>query len=422
MTNSENEKYTYKPTTAYWKIDLLLSNKKKVYVIQGGQGAGKTISILMHIIELARLRPKTEISIVSKELSKMKKGVVRDAKKILQDWNIPFNYNGQECIIKFSNSSYIEFLGLDQQDVGKGLRRDIVFGNEANKFNLPEWDEMTSRAKMKIIDFNPNEKFWGHDMIETDNFINLTYLDNEYLSKEEISNIEEYKIKGYIKSNLENYDVPENIKNNFYANKWRVYGKGQVAILDDIVFTGWKKISFSDYLKIPNSNEIYVCDWGKVDPFAISSMKVYDKNLYIHELNYKSENEIMNEMPNDFKQKFLDSNKNIVTYTLEKLGIPKNATIICDNARPNAIQDLRKNGWEYASATYNKDILTGVTALQGMNIYYTETSVNLETELTNFTHFKDRQGIIKDKFIDAYNHLLDGVRYGWEYYFRNRIL
>ena len=134
MTNSENEKYTYKPTTAYWKIDLLLSNKKKVYVIQGGQGAGKTISILMHIIELARLRPKTEISIVSKELSKMKKGVVRDAKKILQDWNIPFNYNGQECIIKFSNSSYIEFLGLDQQDVGKGLRRDIVFGNEANKF------------------------------------------------------------------------------------------------------------------------------------------------------------------------------------------------------------------------------------------------------------------------------------------------
>ena len=75
-----------------------------------------------------------------------------------------------------------------------------------------------------------------------------------------------------------------------------------------------RDISFSDYLKIPNSNEIYVCDWGKVDPFAISSMKVYDKNLYIHELNYKSENEIMNEMPNDFKQKFLDSNKNNYVY------------------------------------------------------------------------------------------------------------
>lgn len=417
-----NNERLYKETTAYWKIDLLFRNKQSTYVIQGGQGAGKTISILMHLIRTAVLRPKTEISIVSGELSKMKKGVVRDLKKILQDWKLSYIFNGSECIARFSNESYIEFLGLDQSDVGKGLRRDIVFGNEANKFGLEEWDEMTSRAKMKIIDFNPNELFWGHDFIDSNNFINLTFTDNEFLSKEEVINILEYKTKGFIDATLEKYDIPENIKNHFYANKWRVYGLGQVAILDNIVFTGWDKISFKDFININTNNSIYVLDWGVNDPFAISQLKVYDNKLYIHELHYKSENQIIQGLSNEILLKLKQSSDGVVTYVMNNLGIPKNAIIVCDNARPNSILNLRANGWEYAIGTKNKDILTRVTALQGLEIYYTETSINLENEINNYTYYQDRMGIVKDKFIDSYNHLIDGIGYGWEYYFSNGIL
>lgn len=417
-----NNERLYKETTAYWKIDLLFRNKQSTYVIQGGQGAGKTISILMHLIRTAVLRPKTEISIVSGELSKMKKGVVRDLKKILQDWKLSYIFNGSECIARFSNESYIEFLGLDQSDVGKGLRRDIVFGNEANKFGLEEWDEMTSRAKMKIIDFNPNELFWGHDFIDSRNFINLTFTDNEFLSKEEVINILEYKTKGFIDATLEKYDIPENIKNHFYANKWRVYGLGQVAILDNIVFTGWDKISFKDFININTNNSIYVLDWGVNDPFAISQLKVYDNKLFINELHYKSENQIIQGLSNEILLKLKQSSDGVVTYVMNNLGIPKNAIIVCDNARPNSILNLRANGWEYAIGTKNKDILTRVTALQGLEIYYTETSINLENEINNYTYYQDRMGIVKDKFIDSYNHLIDGIGYGWEYYFSNGIL
>ena len=352
----------------------------------------------------------------------MKKGVVRDFKKIAKDWNLNYVWNGQECIARFSNGSYIEFLGLDQADVGKGLRRDIVFGNEANKFGLEEWDEMTSRAKMKIIDFNPNEKFWGHDLINENNFINLTYLDNEFLSKEETNNILEYKIKGFVDPYLDKYDVPENVKNHFYANKWRVYGLGQVAILDNVVFTGWQKISYLDFLNISNKNTIYVVDWGVNDPFAISQLKVYDNKLYVHELHYNSENEVINSLPAEMLLKLKQSKDGVITYVFNKLGIPKDAIIVCDSARANSILTLRANGWEYAMATRNKDILTRVTGLQALEVYYTETSANLELELQNYTYFKDRLGIVKDKFIDSFNHLLDGIGYGWEYYFRNKVL
>jgi len=414
----------YKETTAYWKIDLLLRNNKKSFVIQGGQGAGKTISILMLLIRTASLRPKTEISIVSKELSKMKKGVVRDFKKILQDWGM-YNkngWNGQEAIYRFTNQSYIEFIGLDQADVGKGLRRDIVFGNEANKFGLIEWDEMTSRAKTKIIDFNPNEKFWGHDIVEKGNFLNLTYLDNEYLSKEEVANILEYKSKGFIAPDLLDYDKPENIKNNFYANKWRVYGLGQVAVLDNIVFSGWQKISFQEFLNVKSVNTIYAVDWGVNDPFAISQLKVYDNKLYVHELHYKSENQVIQGLSNEMLLKLKQSSDGVVNYVMNNIGVPKSAIIVCDNARPQSILNLRANGWEYAHSTENKDILTRVTALQGLEVFYTETSVNLENEINNYTYFTDRLGIVKDKFIDSFNHLLDGIGYGWEYYFRAGVL
>ena len=154
----------------------------------------------------------------------------------------------------------------------------------------------------------------------------------------------------------------------------------------------------------------------------ISELKVYDNKLYIHELHYKSENEILQTLSNEMLLKLRQSTDGVVTYVFNKLQIPKNAIIVCDNARPNSILNLRANGWEYALGTKNKDILTRVTALQGLEIYYTETSINLENEINNYTYLQDRMGIVKDKFIDSHNHCVDGIGYGWEYYFRNGIL
>ena len=37
---------------------------------------------------------------------------------------------------EYSNGSYIDFLGADVTDVGKGFRRDILYINEADKMNV----------------------------------------------------------------------------------------------------------------------------------------------------------------------------------------------------------------------------------------------------------------------------------------------
>ena len=69
-----------KATTALNKI---LGLKKRIKVIQGGQGAGKTYSILMMLIDYASAVEKQDIYIASKELSKMRTTVIKNFKNIM---------------------------------------------------------------------------------------------------------------------------------------------------------------------------------------------------------------------------------------------------------------------------------------------------------------------------------------------------
>ena len=65
-------------TTALRKISAL---KKKYRVIRGGQGAAKTISILIILINHASNNPNREILVLSAELSKMRRTVIKDLQR-----------------------------------------------------------------------------------------------------------------------------------------------------------------------------------------------------------------------------------------------------------------------------------------------------------------------------------------------------
>ena len=82
----------YKYSRAYYKILELITNnpKENVFVIRGGQGASKTISILELIIQ-SLLSSEKEATVLSSELSKMKRTVIRDYKKICKDWGVIAN-------------------------------------------------------------------------------------------------------------------------------------------------------------------------------------------------------------------------------------------------------------------------------------------------------------------------------------------
>lgn len=393
-----------KATTALRKISAL---KKRIWGIQGGQGASKTYSILQLLINHASSHPNKEIFIASDELSKMRITVIKDFLNIMKSFNLYENERFTDgTLYRFKNGSFIKFIGLDKVDIGKGLRSDIVFVNEANKVKFDTYRELTSRAKRVIIDFNPNAKFWFHTEVMTRDdcdFINLTYLDNEFLSTEEKGEILRYKQKGY--------SADGKVINEYWANMWRVYGLGQVGQVEGRIYN-WKSIPYAEFLNL-NKESYFGVDWGTVDPFAIVEAKYHDGNLYIHEHNYASENEIRRSLSSMDLHSINGADEDgLVSWLFQKLNIPKKKIIVCDNNRPNKIISLRRVGYESAVAVGGKSkLLDRIQMLQGLNIYYTDTSKNIELEQENYCYQKDKFGVVQEEPIDQDNHTIDAVAY-----------
>ena len=406
MTNSE---FTYKPTTALYKIKNLLRNNEKTFVIQGGQGAGKTISILMIIIDYCYRNEKKEVSIISDELAKMKRTVVLDFQKIMRDWNM-FNsigtWNKSESKYYFDNGSFIEFLGLDLHDVGKGMRRDIVYTNEANKVKQESYRQVASRANLSIIDFNPDGYFWGTDLIDENNFIQLTFKDNEYLGQREVDSILDYFNKGYYADGT--------LRNEYWANVWRVYGLGEVGSVEGRVFTHFKQNTFRDFIQL-NLPEFYGIDWGKNHAFSVIHYKYdqYTNTLYCHELNGKSENQLLQDLTPEQRAIITNDNGGIIVYTLTRLGVPKNKTIVCDSARPDNIFMLQDFGWNNAIGIDKPkgSVMVGIGLVQDTNIIYTIESKGIDSDFKNYQYAKDRLGVVDDEVIKLNDDFADNIRY-----------
>jgi hypothetical protein len=199
--------------------------------------------------------------------------------------------------------------------------------------------------------------------------------------------------------------------------KWQVYGLGLKAERPNRIFK-WTEVSLNDYLKI-DIKPIYASDWGVVDPWGIVEAKYFDGNLYVRELNYKSENILRNEISSTERVQ-IESDKSddvsidggIVTWMFGKLGINKNSDIICDTNRPLKITALRRKGYRALIANKVKgSIIDGIDVLSNLNVYFTDDSHNLKYEQENYSRKVDKFGQVEEEPEDIDNHLMDAVRY-----------
>jgi len=366
---------------------------ENVFIVKGGQGASKTISIIELIIQ-SLLSSEKEASILSSELSKMKRTVIRDYKKVAKDWGVmrdEKDFNRSESKHEYSNGSYLDFLGADVTDLGKGFRRDILYINEADRMDIDTAVQFISRAKLTIIDYNPDSLFWGDDYINKNNTLTLTYLDNEYLDESEKRSILDYKVKGFYKSDLPFkllFDE-SNIKNSYWANKWRVYGLGLVGQLEGVVFSNWKIVDNipNDAKKIGRGG-----DFGYTnDPTAITDIYKYNNVRILDELCYRK----------------AMSNKQIAKV------IPDKLPSYFDSAEPKSIDEIKTYGVRAIGAEKGKDsIVYGIGIMQEQEYWITRRSKNVINEFKKYTWKVDkRTNQTLNVPIDEYNHAIDGVRY-----------
>lgn len=356
-------------------------NPQKKYIInQGGTSAGKTISILQLLTQVA-IKYKKQIDVFGQTVPHLKQGVLNDMVMVLEGFGLSFDdmYNKGDKCLTFKSGSVINFIAIDKIGKAKGPRRDIAFFNEANHIHYNIAEQIMLRTREEVfIDYNPTNEFWVHKKLmkeEADRceFIKSTYLDNSALSEEEIKTIERKRGDG---------------KNNF----WRVYGMGELGKAEGLIFNNYKELNFDKYQFEKYLNGV---DWGfSQDPFAFVRVAVHKGDLYICDEFYQ---------------------KNLLNKDSAPMIKPlvRNELVFCDSAEPKSVSEYRSLEINAVPAKKGPgSIESGIKKIQSYNNVFIHPSC--KNVLVEFGHYQWKVDKNNDPLNipeDSFNHAIDAIRY-----------
>ena len=364
-------------------LNKLLELDKRIRVVKGGTSAGKTICILLILIDYAIKNEGKEISVVSESIPHLRRGAFKDFCALLKGLGRYNDSQLNKSVLKytFTNGSYIEFFSTDQPDKLKGARRTDLYINECNNVPLDAYNQLAVRTSGTVwLDYNPSSLFWVDKEIigqEDADYITLTYKDNEVLDQTIVKEIEKAKEKGKTST--------------YWENWWRVYGLGETGSLEGVCIPDWKEID-----NLPQEARLlaYGMDFGySVDPTTLIALYKWN-NAYIYD-------EVL------YKKGML--NRDISRF-LSQADIKEN--IVADSAEPKSIAELQGYGHNIHGVTKGRDsVVYGLNLMNQNEIYVTARSKNLKRELGGYVWAKDKEGNQLQKPTGLHPDCIDAARY-----------
>lgn len=350
----------------------------------GGTRSGKTFAALELIYKIAARDTRPTItSVVSETFPHLKRGAIRDFQDLLGDQWSNSSWSKGESIYTLPNGSVIEFFSADTPAKVHGPARDRLFLNEVQSIPYEIARQLFVRTRgLVVMDYNPVASFWANEEIETrDNCVTIhsTYIDNPFLSPEQIAEIE---------------------ANRKDRNWWTVYGEGKVGTLEGLIY------SFEQIDTMPDGHglhEVWGIDFGFThDPTAIVRIlaDTRTKTAFIDEFCYDK-----------------GLTNPAIAERLKGAGIARNVALWADSAEPKSIAEIAAGtGFNIRACDKSAPVRSDrrkfqIQWLQGWTLKVTKRSLNWIKEARNYTWAKDRDGRLLDVPIDGWDHLLDATRY-----------
>lgn len=365
-------------TTILFEKNLL--SKKKKNVNQGGTSSAKTYSILQVLFVIACQDPGCVITVAGQDIPNLKKGAIRDAKKIVQSslalqMQI-LRFKEADRIYEFMNGSIIEFNSYDDAQDAKSGKRDYLFVNEANGINYDVYFELSIRTKKKeFLDYNPNAKFWCHERLIGEENVSLFISDhrhNPFLTLEQHAEIE---------------NIPD-------EELWKVYARGLTGKIHGLIYP---KVKLIDEFP-PAIESVFGLDFGYNHKTALIEVGKFSDRLFWHEVIYQSELTIGD-----------------LIELMQTLSIGKKK-IYADHASPDKIEDLKRVGFVVSKA--DKDVTNGIDFVKRNNLYITRSSTGLRKESLSYKWKVNNDGVVLDEPVKFNDDGMDAGRYGSYSHFR----
>jgi len=355
---------------------------EQVVVNQGGTSSGKTYCILQALFTKLSQQKRKVCTVVGQDIPNLKAGALRDALEIYD--NTPMlqrlikSYNKSDRIFTFNNGSIMEFKSYDGPQDAKSGKRDYLFINEANGIPYTVFKELYLRTRIQTyIDYNPNAEFWVHEHLIGKDNVRLLISDhrhNPFLSDMQRTTIEALR------------DEDEEL--------WRVYARGLTGKIEGLIYRNWVLV---DEIPAGAKHLGTGLDFGFTnDPTGVVDVYEQDGELWLDELLY--ETGLTNQ----------DIGKR-----LDEMKFDRSRWIVGDSAEPKSIEEIKRLRFKIEGALKGPDsVRNGINVLKGYRMNVTRRSVNLRKELNNYKWKVDKAtGKTINEPIDAFNHLLDPLRY-----------
>lgn len=248
----------------------------------------------------------------------------------------------------------------------------------------------TGLFKQITLTFNPwNEKHWlkarFFDAPPDPDILALTtnYLCNEWLDQADLKVFETMR------------------ENN--PRRYQVAGLGGWGIVEGLVFENWKEEAFETaaIAKRPDVGSAFGLDFGYTnDPTALFCGLVSreEKTIWVFDELYEKA----------LTNRAICDRVTAMGYAKERIR--------ADCAEPKSIDELSELGlYRITPARKGRDsINNGIQYIQDYRIVIHPRCVNFLTEISNYTWAEDKFGGKLNRPIDAFNHLMDAMRYALE--------
>jgi phage terminase large subunit len=402
-------------TNEYPEVDTVL--------VSGGRDSGKTFC-LGCFVGIATEHYNHRVLYTRQTMSSTNNSITRALDNRLELLEIADNFN-------FANNDYLSKNGkglitITGQKTSSGTQTaklkslenySIFITDEGEELeNYDDWEKIkrSMRANdvqcLSIISFNPPTKAhwiypqWYQNIPEGFNgvvgnvmYIHTTYLDN---GKENMAlhNWNEYeRLRGVYEYYLsvspeERVSLPKKTIREYKNYKNTILG-GFRDTAEGVIFD----YTIGDY--VDGEYDVYAMDQGFNDPTTLIKINV-DKNqkkIYVKQCYYavgKTETDIFNSIKEEVKQ----------------------VRIWCDSAVPMFIEGLRRKGLNIKPCIKPK-IVDSIYALLDWELIVDPNSKEMIIELDNYKWSDKKQ----DEPIDAFNHCIDPLRYGFTHKMSERV-
>ena len=350
----------------------------------GGAGAGKSEAAARKTI--IRALAGGRHLVVRKYATTLKQSVTQTILNLLNQENIPHEYNKSERLITLASGGEILFAGLDDPEKLKSIHSIVsVWVEEASEITVHDFRQIDLRLRGQIIN-QDKARFYKQITLTANPVANFRWIEEE-LAKKVAGTVyvlrTTYKDNPFIDSEYVN--VLTSISDSEYKN---VYLEGQWGGKNTaLVFPAWQRWEGGGEFSF------FGLDFGFTNPTALVGVLVDGDKYFVEEILYRSN----------------VTNSELVQLVKSVAG--KGQTVYCDSAEPARIEELKRAGVNAVAA--NKDTRGGLAFLRELasarRLYIA--GKNLEKELNAYSFKTNAAGEVTDEIVKLNDHLIDAMRY-----------